>query len=301
MKLWLSRSTEVPIQEQLSTQLILGIVSADLAPGERLPSSNELSRRFHIHANTVRAAYRDLAHRGWLEWRQGSGFYVRAQSSKDEMDPSVDLDTLISTFLSVARRRGHSLKEIQSRITRWFLLQPPDHILVIEPDPELREILVTEVRRKIPLPVEGAEISGCSNSGKLLGAMCVALYDHVNDVKSALPVEASCVFVRSRSVPKSLAGQPRPSRDTLITVISRWPDFLHWARTTLTAVGLDPAALDLRDARHQGWDRGLNARSFIITESVMGSRLPAGCQPHLFQIIADESIDELRSRLTTQS
>src|ERR1051326_4203773 len=79
MKLWLSKSSEVPIQVQLTTQFVLGIVSADLAPGERLPSTSELARRFNIHANTIRAAYRELAQRGWVDWRQGSGFYVRAR------------------------------------------------------------------------------------------------------------------------------------------------------------------------------------------------------------------------------
>src|SRR5688572_628585 len=133
MKLWLSKSSEVPIQEQLSTQLILGIVSADLAPGERLPSTSEVARQFHIHANTVRAAYRELAERGWVDWRQGSGFYVRALEGRHELDPKLGLDHLISTFFAVARQRGHSLTEIQSRITRWFSLQAPDHILVIEP------------------------------------------------------------------------------------------------------------------------------------------------------------------------
>jgi DNA-binding transcriptional regulator YhcF (GntR family) len=298
MKLWLSKSSEVPIQEQLSTQLILGIVSADLAPGERLPSTSELARRFNIHANTVRAAYRDLTQRGWIDWRQGSGFYVRAHGATQTLDRNLDLDHLISTFLSIARQRGHSLKEIQSHIARWFSLQAPDHLLVIEPDRELREILVTELKEKISLRVEGADLTICSNAKKLLGAMCVALYDHADDVKRALPVEASCVLLRSRSVPKSLAGRARPPRDMLITVISRWPDFLHWARATLVAVGIEPVALDLRDAQKKGWDRGLTARSFIITDSLLGSKLPPGCKAQVFQLISDESIEEVRAKLS---
>jgi GntR family transcriptional regulator len=238
-----------------------------------------------------------LTQRGWINWRQGSGFYVR-RGTTQALDPSLDLDHLISTFLSIARQRGHSLKEIQSRITRWFSLQPPDHLLVIEPDPELREILITELKEKISMRVEGADLTICSNPSRLLGAVSVALYDHADDVKRALPAEASYFFLRSRSVPKSLAGRPRPPRDTVITVISRWPDFLHWARTTLIAVGIEPAALDLRDAQQEGWERGLTARSFIITDSLLGSKLPVGCRAHIFQLISDESIDELQSKFS---
>ncbi|MEO6393118.1 MAG: GntR family transcriptional regulator, partial [Pyrinomonadaceae bacterium] len=61
MKIWLSKSGEVSLREQLAAQIILGVVSGDLAPGQRLPSTRELARRYEIHANTVSAAYRNLA------------------------------------------------------------------------------------------------------------------------------------------------------------------------------------------------------------------------------------------------
>src|SRR5262245_39613500 len=155
MKLWISKRSEVPIQEQLVTQLILGIVSADLAALEKLPSTTQLGRRFQIHPNTVRAAYRELVDRGWVEWRAGSGFYVRSRGSGQRMDSSLDLDHLISSFLEIAQRRGYPLVEIQARINRWFSMQKPDHVVVIEPDPELRAILVSEIEQHVSLPVGG--------------------------------------------------------------------------------------------------------------------------------------------------
>ena len=86
MRLWLSKNGEVPLREQLTAQIVLGIVSGDLPPGQRLPSTRELARRFKIHANTVSAAYRELEERGWLESRKGSGVYVRAEAdSVDEL------------------------------------------------------------------------------------------------------------------------------------------------------------------------------------------------------------------------
>ena len=46
MQLWFARGSEVSIREQLVTQVMLGILSDDLAPGQRLPSTRELARRF---------------------------------------------------------------------------------------------------------------------------------------------------------------------------------------------------------------------------------------------------------------
>src|SRR4029078_9443643 len=60
MRLWLSKNSSVPLREQLVRQIMFGVVSGDLKPGQRLPSTRELARRFLIHSNTVSAAFRGL-------------------------------------------------------------------------------------------------------------------------------------------------------------------------------------------------------------------------------------------------
>src|ERR1043166_1156016 len=138
MRLWLSKNSEVPIREQLVTQIVLGIVSNDLKISERLPSTRDLARRYDIHANTVSAAYRELARRGWVVFRKGSGVYVRARID-DKLD-ELALDQLVSRFFRHLREEGHSLGEIQDAVRRSFSLQRPDHFVLLESDPELREI-----------------------------------------------------------------------------------------------------------------------------------------------------------------
>jgi DNA-binding transcriptional regulator YhcF (GntR family) len=301
MKIWLSKGSHVPIQEQLKAQLVLGIVSGDLAAGERLPSTTHLSRRFQIHPNTVRAAYRELVDRAWLEWRQGSGFYVKALDTESELNPQIDLDRLIATFIKAARDRGYSLHAVQLGLARWFSVQPPDHVLVVEPDVELRAILMSEIKDAASIRVEGVGLEERPHSSIFAGAMCVALYDHTEALQRMLPPETARLFLHSCSIPKRLSGERRPAPEDVITIVSRWPDFLRWARTTLVAVGIDPEALDLRDARTDRWRRGLTASSFIITDSLMARSLPRGCHPRIVQIIAQESIAELNSSLPTQS
>src|SRR4051812_38199700 len=146
MRIWLSKNSEVPLREQLATQILLGIVSDDLKPGQRLPSTRELAHRFQIHSNTVSAAYRDLAERGWVEFRKGSGIYVRERLQSAVTGEDLVLDQLISALFQIAREKGYSLGDIQSRVKRWLEAQPPDHFLVIEPDDELRSILTQEIK-----------------------------------------------------------------------------------------------------------------------------------------------------------
>jgi DNA-binding transcriptional regulator YhcF (GntR family) len=83
MQLWFARGGEVTIREQLVTQIILGILSGDLVPGQRLPAARDLARRFRIHAHTVSAGYRELQRKRWVEFRHGSGVYVRLGSGNE--------------------------------------------------------------------------------------------------------------------------------------------------------------------------------------------------------------------------
>src|ERR1700730_7999461 len=108
MRLWLSKNSAASLREQLGTQLTLGVISGDLKPGEKLPSVRELARRYKIHSNTVRAAYRDVEARGWLEVRKGSGVYVKDLSQSDvrQRPEKSSLDELIEGFLDETRRRG---------------------------------------------------------------------------------------------------------------------------------------------------------------------------------------------------
>ena len=297
MRLWLSKNGEVPLREQLTAQIVLGIVSGDLPPGQRLPSTRELARRFKIHANTVSGAYRELEDRGWLESRKGSGVYVRAERDGSAPDSQHALDALISTFLQLARRQGHSLAEVQRRIKHWLSLEPPDHFLVVEPDAELRAILCAEIAEATNFKVRGCDREEIAQTGLPAGAAAVTLLNHAEQVRQLLPPDTNLLVLHSRSVPGSLAGQERPGADALVSVVSRWPELLRWSRTILVAAGLDPAALNFRDAREPGWQKGLAASTLLITDALTAQQLPraGGKDVRVFRLIADQSLAELRA------
>ncbi|MDT4952672.1 MAG: GntR family transcriptional regulator [Acidobacteriota bacterium] len=296
MRIWLSKNSEVPVREQLATQIILGIVSWDLKPGQKLPSTRELARRFKIHSNTVSAAYRDLAERGWVELRKGSGIYVREHPEGAPVSEGLELDHLISVFLQAARAQGYSLAEIQARVKRLLEAQPPDHFLVIESDEGLQQILVAEIKEATGFRVVGAGLEACADPSMLAGAAPVALYGQEGErIRAALSPEVFCLMLHSRSVPASMQGRKPPPPDALVAVVSHWPEFLRWARTMLVAAGIDPAALSFRDAREDGWQRGLRSSAFVITDALTATQLPEGCDVRVFRLIADSSLDELRS------
>jgi DNA-binding transcriptional regulator YhcF (GntR family) len=292
MQLWFARGSEVSIREQLVTQVVLGILGDDLAPGQRLPSTRELARRFHLHPNTVSAGYRQLARDRWVEYRRGSGVFVRA--SKPDMSDSsaLALDQMIAFLFRSARQQSIPLPALRSRLRQWLELQPPDHFLLIEPDEELRRIVTAEIQQAVSLPIQSRGSQDCSNA--LEGSIPVALPNRLTAVRQALPDGTELLTLRFRSVVSSLGHWlPAPS-GALVGIASRWPDFLKLARTMLNAAGFAPDSLMFRDARKPNWKRGLKQTAAVVCDSVTAKELPAGCRAIPFSLLAESSIDELR-------
>ena len=109
-----------------------------------------------------------------------------------------------------------------------------------------------------------------------------------------LPSDCDVIALHSRSIPESLQGQARPPEEALIVVVSRWPEFLRWSRAILVAAGIDPEAIDCRDAHTPGWSRGLRGAAMVVTDSVMVGKLPENCRARVFKVLSDASIAELQ-------
>ena len=99
----------MPVREQIVCQVILGIVSQDLAPGQKLPSVRAISRRHNIHQNTASAAYRALCAQGWIELRPGSGLYARGVPQTIEQS---GLTAWLEHMLVDARNRGFHPEQV---------------------------------------------------------------------------------------------------------------------------------------------------------------------------------------------
>jgi DNA-binding transcriptional regulator YhcF (GntR family) len=294
MRFWFARNAGVPIREQLVTQVVLAILCGELSPNERLPSTRELARRFRLHANTVSAGYKQLEKEGWVESRRGSGIYVRKTKPESPLPPALALDHLIGNLFRSARELGSSLPAVHSRLRQWLALQPPNHFLLIEPDEELRRIVLAEMREAVTFPVTGEGLEACGSPDKLEGAIPVVLINKKEAVQTLLPIGTELLALSVHSVPMSLKEWlPVPS-DTLIGIASRWPGFLSLARTMLAAAGMHQDTMVFRNTSEPGWQRGLKQMAGVVCDSVTACEVPKGCRVISFPVLSESAARELR-------
>jgi len=292
MQLWFARSSAVPLREQLVTQITLAILADDLAPGQRLPSTRELARRFRLHPNTISAGYRQLARNRWVELRRGSGVYVRARGPETAVDSELALDQKIAHLFRFARTTGVSLAELRIRLRHWLEMQPPDHFLLIEPDEELRRILLAEIRAAVNLPVKPCSTEDVPES--ISSAIAIMLPNREAAARKMLPGGSEAIVLQVRSVPSSLAAYLPAPPGALVAIASRWPEFLKLARAVLSAAGFHPDSLVFRDARRPGWQQGLEQTVAVVCDTLTAADLPRRCRAIPFPLLSEASRQELQ-------
>ena len=294
LRLWFSSASEVPIYRQLVTQVTLAVLSGDLKAGDRLPSTRELARRFSIHPNTVSAGYRQLEHDGWVEYRHGSGVYIKGDAALPST-PEQILDQHIAAFFKAVRELRLPAAAIRQRVAEWIASPPPDHFLLVDPDPDAREILLTEIRKLTKWPVEGISIEDAAKPEASLAAISLCLPRITKLVRAALPAGIELITLQIRSANKWLDPELPSLKGRLIGVVSAWADFREIARTMLAAAGVDPELLVVRNPRRPRWQRGLDQTGAIICDqhTAEARDLPKAPRIFIFSLLADAARVEL--------
>jgi len=295
IRLWLARGTAIPMREQLSAQLILGILSRRLAPGERLPSIRELGRRLKLHPNTISAIYQDLEKRGWVIRRRGSGVFIRDVQMPE---PARSIEGFVSACVEEGLVRGFSLEALQSAFGTATQGSRTLEFLVVDPDPDLARILAVEIGEAIGLTLT---FSGLDDAPTNLTAdTCVLANEaHVLRISKLLGSE-NWRAIHLKSMQDMLRGQQRPTSAVLIAVVSHSESIRHWASTLLSSLGFPADCVVLRDPRLVHWQDGLRSCDIVAADVVAAAEISRRLRPTIFRIVSDEFLAQMRQDVTAQ-
>jgi DNA-binding transcriptional regulator YhcF (GntR family) len=284
MRLWLTKASDIPIRDQLETQLALAILSGDIAPGERLPSTRELARRYKIHANTVSAAFRALEQKQWVQFKKGSGIYAR-QAAPTEIPADLIADHLIAELVRAAKAHSLDLRSLRSRLNAWVDHHHVRGIVVVDKDEQLRRILAAEIGAAIELPV-----SHSADARRFRGerpALVVGLSTQAQETPNFLRIQLA-------SAERSLAQWLPAPKDKLVAVLSSHSRFLEVAHTFLRAAGFPAESLVVRNVNEAGWKSGLDQVDAVVCDTLTARRLPKVRRVIPFRLLSSQCLEEIR-------
>ncbi len=117
-ELRLDLQSGVPVYRQIIDQVLGGISTGGLKPGDQLPTVRQLAVDLAINPNTVVRAYRELEIREMLTTQQGTGTFITDKKPRaNEVERQRRLAQLAGELLARAGADGITLQELLDYFT----------------------------------------------------------------------------------------------------------------------------------------------------------------------------------------
>jgi DNA-binding transcriptional regulator YhcF (GntR family) len=285
-------SSDVSIRQQLIEQIIFRIATGAWTTDHQLPSVRELARRLKIHHNTVSSAYQDLVKMEWVIRHRGSRLAVISRDRLIVPQSVKSLDDIINLTIHVAQVMGYTLQELRERVRDRLKTASPDHILVIDRDEGLREILCDEIRNAMPYPVHACSPEDLASDPSLaIGALAVAPVYSIGSADKLFPKDRPVIAVTFNNADDHIRLVRELRQPSTIAVVSASPRFLEVARGVLaSAIGMRHQLKEvLRPGRSLAGHRAID---LVFCDSIAKRSLRHPRLVH-YQIASPKSLEEI--------
>lgn len=203
--LWINVDREKPVSliRQLYTEIRTKILHGQMTAGYKLPSTRSLSEALRISRNVVVEAYEQLLAEGYLESRQGSGYFVASGIYLEQHARSVALGSpLVDKSGSEPRpawidfRSGipaleHFPRKTWGKIVQLVCLEAPASVFGYgrpEGQQELREVLCRYLYRMRGVQCEPEQIVMTSGATQALSLIAKVLLEPGSTVQIEDPI-----------------------------------------------------------------------------------------------------------------
>ncbi len=291
MNIFLSQSSEVPLHQQLSEQIVFLITTGELRAGEEMPSVRALARRVSVHHNTVSKAYQELVRREWLTGKRGRRLVVGA-SVKQGQQPDPGLDELINETIRRAKGLGYSLQALRNRVRSRLLEEPADHLLVVEQEAGIRKIIQCEITEEISWRIEGCSyIDIVREPGLVIGAQVLTPTYMAADLGRFVPVQRPSICIDYSSAAAHLAAVRSLQEPSNIAVVSISESLLKTARSLIAPfIGREHTYQDLLVAADEPVE--MRGADLVFCDSITWSLVSCN-RKVLYRLVSADCVKEI--------
>lgn len=112
MNIIISNSSQVPLYEQIESQIKNQIVNMVLSPGEALPSIRTLAKELKVSIITTKRAYEELEKEGFIKTVVGKGTFVAEANNERLREVAMyEIENKLEDALISAKAIGLTLEE----------------------------------------------------------------------------------------------------------------------------------------------------------------------------------------------
>ena len=118
MDIVISNASDLPIYEQISSQIKALIMNGTLKEGELLPSIRVIAKELKVSVITTKRAYADLERDGFIEVVQGRGSFVSSRNLDFIREEQLkQAENHLIQAASIAQSSNISLEELIEMLT----------------------------------------------------------------------------------------------------------------------------------------------------------------------------------------
>ncbi len=203
-----------------------------------------------------------------------------------------DLDDLINATIQAAQDHGYTLEQLRRRVHERLLAQPPDHILVVDEYPGVRQLLREEIKEKLKMPLEVCSPIDLSLKPSLaIGALVVFHEGERRKLVLLLPKDQA-IFTLTFSTAKEIVETVRSLREpSIIAIVSVSQQVLKTARGLLA-----PAVGRRHTMREYFWPTdspsNLRAADLVLCDSITRRHVKAAKVVH-YRLVSPATMESL--------
>ena len=187
MPLRIAKDSELSFHQQLRQQIIFQISTGELPIGHVMPSMKQLERELKIHKNTIDKIYDELTAQRWLYQQKNRRHVVVYPKVSSPARSGDSVESLIDRLLLAAQTQGISVEQITAQIRARSATEPPDHFLVVEPEPGIGEVIKYEVRKATGRSVVSCSIPTLIDRPELLAGAALLVPAYLADLLDFVP------------------------------------------------------------------------------------------------------------------
>ena len=112
-------SNDLPIYQQIMSQIKTCIATGTWKPGDKLPSVRVLALEAEVNPNTMQKALSELEREGLLYTQRTAGRFVSDNASKAKVLQEEMMEECIKTFLEQMKKLGYTPEETVKILQKW--------------------------------------------------------------------------------------------------------------------------------------------------------------------------------------